>query len=316
MPRSREGRSRRSDVAVQLRTHWPIAILSLAMVALASVSWAYWPPPNQELRRKIEELKAQSLTEGGREAGVAGLMKIISDDSMNASLRDLAIMALGDVGTVADAEFLLELSQKDGPFKNAANAALWRTRLNMAKGSQQESAVLEQALGAEVEGKTAGSTRRWAAEVLCDRGQVEEYQEEVGAALRIAYGAARGGEEMEVCAVKASVLRVHGITPDAYIAALEHRDESSYRSLHGWALDHLERSDGPRVVEALKQFAVRMQASENAMDEGNQVRALAELLRRGVGKTALTQLGLGARRVEEAEYLWAHARKPGPGAEP
>ena len=114
---------------------------------------------------------------------------------------------------------------------------------------------------------------------------------------------------MEVCQTKASLLQALGATPDAYIAALEYSDQSSYRSLHGWALDHLRASNEPQVVAALKAFAVRLEASDYAMDKNNEVRDVALLLERGVEKATLTQLGVGARRVEEAEYLLGRVKE-------
>ena len=63
------------------------------------------------------------------------------------------------------------------------------------------------------------------------------------------------------------------------------------------------------MVAALKAFAVRLEASDYAMDKNNEVRDVALLLERGVEKATLTQLGVGARRVEEAEYLLGRVKE-------
>ena len=187
-----------------------VAVLATAEVVFGRVAWGYWPPPNQKVRQQVAVLKVQAMSEMGRQRGLEGLEAIIRDETVNESVRALAVIALGDVGGESEEEFLIELSKQDNRFGNAAQAAIWRTRLNRAQSRQEESAVLNEALHAEVGGKIPGSTRRWAAEQLCDRGDIEGKHDEIQAALRIAYGTKRGGEEMEVCQTKASLLQALG----------------------------------------------------------------------------------------------------------
>ena len=91
--------------------HLTIAVLVAAVVVLGSASWAYWPPPEQSLRHRIDALKKQAQTEAGRERGVEGLEAIIGDETITESVRALAIVALGDVGDSSVEEFLTGLAR-------------------------------------------------------------------------------------------------------------------------------------------------------------------------------------------------------------